>query len=109
MQLPVRSAVVDAVFPKLIAARKDNLVDNGENKDCLVSLYTGRRIVDRSKTDPNSIKLRNFPLHIDEMERLKPSSELYASVMAQALAIMHWKAGGDANDVEFVLGSSRMG
>jgi hypothetical protein len=33
----------------------------------------------------------------------------YAKIMAEALAIMHWAAGIDANDVEFVLASPRSG
>jgi hypothetical protein len=31
---------------------------------------------------------------------------MYAVTMARTLAVMHWAAGIDANDVEFVLGSS---
>ena len=33
--------------------------------------------------------------------------EAYAKTMAHALATMHWKAGIDANDVEFVLATPR--
>lgn len=50
--------------------------------------------------------LRNLPLHLDQMEELGVSLDdmkFYAETMAEALAVMHWRAGIDGNDVEFVL------
>ncbi|KAI5236460.1 hypothetical protein E4T42_09454 [Aureobasidium subglaciale] len=63
-----------------------------ENNNCLVRLYFGRRGVDRSKSSVENMTLRNFPLHVDEMERLNLPIPI---------------ANIDANDVEFILGSSR--
>ncbi|KAL6151868.1 hypothetical protein ACJBU6_09808 [Exserohilum turcicum] len=54
--------------------------------------------------DASKIRLRNFPLHVDEMERLSLDPKVYTVAMAEALALLHWSAGIDANDVEFVLG-----
>jgi hypothetical protein len=104
LPFPVREAIVEALCPKDVQKQKDQFLKLAENKDCLVRLYLGRR--SSSTTDPKTVRLRNFPLHIDQMEYLKLDVDLYAKTVAQALAILHWKAGVDANDVEFVLGSS---
>lgn len=103
LPLSVRAAIVDALCSKSIRKQKEAFVKRPENKDCLVRLYLGRRN-DNSKTE--NVRLRNFPLHVNEMEHLKLDTTMYAVTMARALAIMHWTAGIDANDVEFVLGSS---
>ena len=55
-----------------------------------------------------AFSLRNYPLHLDQMEELAipfDHLESYARAMAETLAVMHWGAGMDGNDVEFVLGS----
>ncbi|KAL5119173.1 hypothetical protein ACEQ8H_002881 [Pleosporales sp. CAS-2024a] len=102
---PVREAIVDALCPKEIVAIRDEFLNQAENKDCLVRLYLGRRHDNRT-SKPQNIKMRNFPLHVNEMERIGLETKNFALVMAKALAILHWKAGVDANDVEFVLGGS---
>jgi len=43
------------------------------------------------------------------MEELKLDTLAYARAMAEALAILHWVAKIDANDVEFVLAPPREG
>lgn len=103
LPLPVRTALVDALCSKAIKKQKEAFLKQPENKDCLVRLYLGRR-VEGSKSD--NVRLRNFPLHVNDMEHLKLDTRMYATTMARALATMHWAAGVDANDVEFVLGSS---
>ncbi|KAH9872975.1 hypothetical protein J1614_005370 [Plenodomus biglobosus] len=102
---PVKEALVDALCPKAIKEEKNHFLSQTENKDCLIRLYLGRRH-DTRNSEPRNVGLRNFPLHVDEMERLGLNTTFYAKVMAQSLAIMHWRAGVDANDVEFVLGGS---
>lgn len=97
---PVREAVWDHFVPR--SASRQALAEK-QNKDCLVRVYLGRR-QDRTAT-PN-FKLRNFELSINEMEFLRPDTMMYAEVMAATLAFLHWKVALDANDVEFVLGSS---
>jgi hypothetical protein len=104
LPLPVREAIVDALCPKAIKDMKSALLKQPENKDCLVRLYLGRRN-DTRKMEAKNVRLRNFPLHVDEMERLGLDTRSFAMTMAQSLALLHWKAGVDANDVEFVLGS----
>ncbi|KAK0654799.1 zinc finger protein-domain-containing protein [Cercophora newfieldiana] len=56
---------------------------------------------------PRSISLRNYPLHIDQIEELGLPAHEYASAMADALAFLLWDAGIDACDVEFVLARPR--
>jgi len=103
LPLSVRAAIVDSLCSKSIKKQKETFLKQPENKDCLVRLYLGRRN-DNSKTE--NVRLRNFPLHVNEMEYLKLDTTMYAVTMARALAVMHWTAGIDANDVEFVFGSS---
>lgn len=105
---PVRSAMVDTFAPKGVMDRKHDFLSMQKNKDCLIRLYMGRRNDDAPSTSmqADNFHLRNFPLHINEMERLKLKTSYFAELMAQALAILHWRAGLDANDVEFVFGSS---
>jgi hypothetical protein len=74
-----------------------------ENKDCLVRLYLGRRLKEVTRSN---VALRNFPLHVNDMEHMGLDTFMYAKIMAQALAVLHWQARVDANDVEFVLGSA---
>ncbi|KAH6614821.1 zinc finger protein-domain-containing protein [Boeremia exigua] len=103
---PVRSALVDTFAPKAVKERKHDFLRTPSNKDCLIRIYLGRRNSDKSSTPADKFHLRNFPLHVNEMEYLKLDTSYYAKLMAQALAILHWRAGLDANDVEFVFGSS---
>jgi hypothetical protein len=104
LPLPVRTALVDTLCSKSIRKQKEAFLKKPENQDCLIRLYLGRRNDDNSKNE--NIRLRNFPLHVNEMEYLKLDTSMYAVVMARSLAMMHWAARVDANDVEFVLGCS---
>jgi hypothetical protein len=47
------------------------------------------------------------PLHVNQMEELELDISAYPETMADALAVMHWGAKIDANDVEFVLAPPR--
>ncbi|KAL5332488.1 zinc finger protein-domain-containing protein [Aspergillus crustosus] len=78
------------------------------NHDCLIRPYLGRRRVQapQSHSRFKAFSLRNYPLHVDQMEEIGiPEGDMirYARTMAEALAMMHWVAEVDANDVEFVL------
>lgn len=42
------------------------------------------------------------------MEFLRLDTHRYATIIVTALAILHWKAHVNADDVEFVLGSAPM-
>ena len=50
--------------------------------------------------------LRNYKLHIYQVQSLQLDAEEYAKSMAGALAVLHWHTKVDAMDIEFVLGSS---
>lgn len=77
------------------------------NSDCLVRLYLGRRRRTQITSRPQRFfTLRNLPLYLDQMLDLQLEIDEFASNMAKALAVMHWEARIDADDVEFVLGSS---
>ena len=103
LPLPICHALVDHFAPKSFLGNNISLLERPENQDCLVRLYLGRR-ADRSAS--TMFKLRNFDFMVDEMEGLSLDTAAYAKVMAQTLAVLHWRAGIDANDVEFVLGRS---
>jgi hypothetical protein len=95
----VRNALIDLFCPEKLrqAAR-----DSSENKDCLIRLYLGRE-----KHSPRyrfGFKLRNFPLHLNQMRDLDLDTKYFARAMAEALAVIHWVARYDAKDIEFVAG-----
>ena len=76
---------------------------------CLVRPYLGRRRRLEKQSKSKSFSLRNYPLHIDQIEELKLDGKLYARIMAETLAHLYWGAHMDANDVEFVLAPPREG
>ncbi|KAJ3529531.1 hypothetical protein NM208_g9715 [Fusarium decemcellulare] len=83
----------------------ETIVGDKKNEHCLIRPYFGRR---RHRTrragKPTFFSLRNFPLHVDQMEELGISTDSYVKAMAEGLAFLLWVARVDANDVEFVLG-----
>ncbi|CAA9960342.1 DUF3669 domain containing protein [Pyrenophora teres f. maculata] len=101
----------------LFCAGNDRLSDfvkgNPDDDACLIRPYLGRRRRHRqeetSKSRFQRFSLRNVPLHIDQMEGLGLDVKSYAETMAEALALMHWGAKIDANDVEYVLAPPRLG
>lgn len=50
--------------------------------------------------------LRNYKLHVDQMQSLQLEAEKYATSMADAPAVLHWHMKIDGMDIEFALGSS---
>jgi hypothetical protein len=95
------------------APLSDFVKGNADDDACLIRPYLGRRRRHRqegaSKSRFQRFSLRNVPLHIDQMEGLGLDAKSYAETMAEALALMHWGAKIDANDVEFVLAPPRVG
>lgn len=102
----ISSALLESLAPDMTARQREACLSNPTNNNCLVRLYLGRRSVGKRKASTEEMSLRNFPLHVDEMERLCLPITVYITTMAQSLALMHWRAGIDANDVEFVFGDS---
>ncbi|KIY00432.1 uncharacterized protein Z520_04117 [Fonsecaea multimorphosa CBS 102226] len=103
VQGPVRSAIVDAFAPRDVKRNKKAFLSHQENQDCLIRIYLGRR---QNRQTTNTFRLRNFDMTVNEMEFLQLDTVLYAEILAQMLAIIHWKANLDANDVEFVFGGA---
>ncbi|KDN67615.1 hypothetical protein CSUB01_04146 [Colletotrichum sublineola] len=104
--LPVREALVDVLLPTVISRRKQDFLARPENKNCLIRMYLGRRHTTKTQDRIQNLKLQNFPLHVNEMEQLGLDTAHFATLMANTLAIVHWGAMVDGNDVEFILGSS---
>ena len=77
------------------------------DQDCLIRPYLGRRRRLERQSRFKGFSLRNYPLHTDQIEELGLPGELYAEIMAEALADIYWRAGVDANDVEFVLAPAK--
>ncbi|EJP69005.1 uncharacterized protein BBA_02040 [Beauveria bassiana ARSEF 2860] len=77
-----------------------DMLDAIPNKHCLLRTYLGRM---PPKKDATS--LRNYPLDLAMMESLDLNVHYIADSMGAAFAIMHWGAGVNGDDVEFVLGT----
>ncbi|KAI4248858.1 MAG: hypothetical protein L6R40_000870 [Gallowayella cf. fulva] len=75
------------------------------DEDCLIRLYLGRIRWRRGGSKIAPFSLRNDPLHLDQIESLELDFNLYAMILAEALADLYWRAHVDAKDVEFVLAS----
>jgi hypothetical protein len=91
---------------------RDNLVDAKTNEHCLIRPYLGRRRIgsedgESRRSMLRGFSLRNYPMHIDQVEALGLPAHEYASAMADALAFLLWVAEIDACDVEFVLARPR--
>lgn len=84
--------------------RSDAKIDH-LNQDCLARLYPGNR-QDPYRRHSLLFSLRNFNLHMDQMEDLQLKINGFAMAMADALAIMHLTAMIDADDGGFMQGSS---
>ncbi|KAI0457403.1 hypothetical protein F5B21DRAFT_521237 [Xylaria acuta] len=80
-----------------------SISNDPKNAVCLVRPYLGKRRRTYNNSKVHAFSLRNFPLHINQMEELGLDTKEYSLRMAKALAFMHWSAKVDANDVEFVL------
>ena len=99
----LRSKIIDMYCPESL---KSSIKSSKPDEDCLIRPYLGRRrrLVEQSRF--KAFSLRNFPLHVDQIEELGLNKMLYARIMAETLAHMYWRAHVDANDVEFVLAPS---
>lgn len=101
---PTRQALVRQFFDEDRGTQRAVLA-NPENKDCLVRVYFGRNNPNMHPYNSTDT-LRNFPLYLDQAKMIGIDVDGYAEEMAIGLAILHWKAGIDAQDTEFVIGSS---
>ena len=96
----VRNTITDRYCPEPL---KLSIRSSDSDQDCLIRPYLGRRrrLVRRSRFQ--GFSLRNYPLHVDQMEELALDMMMYAEIMAETLAHLYWRAHVDANDLEFVL------
>ncbi|KKP00249.1 hypothetical protein THAR02_07662 [Trichoderma harzianum] len=115
--IPVSTSIRRLLVQKLRSdVSVEDVINSQSNEHCLIRPYLGRRRYRRNETEPatgqqrqrlRAFSLRNFPLHLDQMEQLGIDAGDYAIGMADALAFLHWVAKVDGNDVEFVLARPR--
>lgn len=96
----VRHTIVDRYCPEVL---KGAIRTSVPDEDCLIRPYLGRRRRCVRQSRVQAFSLRNYPLHMDQIEDLKLDGALYARNMAETLANLFWRAHVDAADVEFVL------
>lgn len=84
---------------------RQKVLDTPTNKDCLVRVYLGAE--NHKALSPLFFTLRNLCLYQNHFEFLQLDVKPMAIAMARTLAIIHWAAGCDGRDIEFVLGSKR--
>ncbi|KAK3944283.1 hypothetical protein QBC46DRAFT_374899 [Diplogelasinospora grovesii] len=103
----VRKALIAHFYPQdtapLDSATLSNILNAAPNKHCLVRTYLGRK---NGGFTRQTFSLRNFPLYLEPMQHLGLDVMGLAASMGKAFAIMHWGAGVNGDDVEFVLGTS---
>ena len=96
----VRNMIIDKYCPESL---KSSIKTSIPDQDCLIRPYLGRRRRRVKQSRFQAFSLRNYPLHVDQMEELGLDMIPYAEIMAETLAHVYWRAHLDANDVEFVL------
>jgi hypothetical protein len=106
---PISNKIVDLFCAGGGDAKMTEKFKTGDDDTCLIRPYLGRRRHRQEKRVPRFFSLWNVPLHMDQMEALGLDTNSYAETMVDALAMMHWGARIDANDVEFVLAPPRVG
>jgi hypothetical protein len=104
---PFRPTIINSFIP---GVDTDKILDTQANKHCLIRPYLGRRRFQAESERPRHLRaysLRNFSLHIDQMESIGHTPHNYAMSMADAHAFLYWIAKVDANDIEFVFAQPR--
>jgi hypothetical protein len=104
---PAREMLIDRFCPPHLC---EQIKASEPDRDCIVRLYLGRRRLPRPSKRPShfsTFSLRNFPLHVDQVEELGLDAKRYARAMAEVLACCYFAAQIDAADVEFVLAPPR--
>lgn len=101
---PIRELLIDLFCP---SERSQMAKADPANKDCLIRVLLGRRRYGASRPGGGMFfSLRNYKLHVDQVESLNLDAEEYAIGMADAMATLHWHTKIDGMDIEFVLGST---
>ncbi|KAL2828602.1 hypothetical protein BJY01DRAFT_255283, partial [Aspergillus pseudoustus] len=101
---PVRESLIELFCPQ---GRKQMAKADISNKDCLIRVLLGRCRYGSSRPGGSMFfSLRNYKLHLDQVEALQLEAEEYSTGMADAMATIHWHTRIDGMDIEFVLGST---
>lgn len=104
--MPVSPAVQrETVSKRYSGELLEQILSGADAQDCLLRIYLGRESPKHERR-LTAYTLRNYPLYLDTIELSK--AEYYTTALAKTLAMLHWVAGVDANDVEFVLGAERL-
>lgn len=103
--LETRHALVKAFFHQDENLQSD-ILNEPRNRDCLIRLYFGANAPQNCFPYDRSDTLRNFPLYLDHAKMIGIDVDGLAQDMAIGLAMLHWDAQIDAQDTEFVIGSS---
>lgn len=101
----LRKALIQRFHPTPDPETVARILGRNMDKHCLVRTYLGRKNRPKEITD-KEFSLRNFQLFLDPMRQMSLDVMSLATLTGQAFAIMHWGAGVDGDDVEFVLGTS---
>lgn len=96
----LQTHIIDTYCP---AQLRDDVKQRHTSQDCIARLYMGRRRTGRLS---QFFSLHNYPLWLNQMEDMKLPIYDHAKIMGETLAMIHWEAELDANDVEFVLGAT---
>ncbi|KAI9670340.1 MAG: hypothetical protein M1831_006554 [Alyxoria varia] len=104
---PVQLSLLATFCPHKL---KDTAVNNKQNTEAaLARVYLGLRRPTTSPPSAASASLVNFELTLDGLEAMNlgfQEKRYYATAMAQGLAVIHWRAGIDGRDIEWVLGGA---
>ncbi|CAG8135580.1 unnamed protein product [Penicillium olsonii] len=103
--LPLPKVVRRALIHHFITAdipQASALLADPRNKHCLARVYLGKENGALSHESP----LRNFPLYLDDMKRIGIDTIELTSALGKAYATLHWGAGVNGDDIEFVLGTT---
>ena len=91
-----RQFLIDFYCPAPLKA----LIETSEpDQDCIISPHLGRRRRISAMSRFHAFSLRNYSLHVDQIERLGLDGMCYARIMAETMALLYWKAHVEANDV----------
>ena len=103
----IRETMIEEYCPDPLRPHIESIKSSEPNQDCLIRPYLGRRRRLEKQSKYKSFSLRNYPLHLDQIEELNLDGKLYARIIAETLADLYWRANVDANDIEFVLAPPR--
>ncbi|KAJ5394810.1 uncharacterized protein N7487_009113 [Penicillium crustosum] len=99
--LPLPKVVRKALISQFCALDKteiEAILNNPQNKHCLVQVYLGKR--NGTIGNNNNSLLRNFPLYLEPMEQIGIETVPLAIAMGKVYATLHWGAAINGDDVE---------